>query len=122
MCIRDRNEIAEKFGIEIHKHKYISKEQDTIGCIMKAFDGEEMKYQFTVDKYRIDLYFPAFKLAIECDEFNHRDRDIGYEVKRQKHIEDKLKCQFIRYNPDAENFDPFEVVNRIYIYLKNYQN
>ena len=38
------NEIAKQFGIEIHKHKYTSKEQDTIGCIMKVFNGEEMKY------------------------------------------------------------------------------
>ena len=41
--------------------------------------------QYTVDNYRIDLYFPKHKLAIECDEFDHADRDIEYEVKRQNH-------------------------------------
>ncbi len=113
---------ARFLGIDIENSLCMSKEQDTLSCITKAFKGEQMIDQYCVDGYRIDLYFPAFKLAIECDEFNHRNRDIGYEVTRQKHIEDKLKCQFIRYDPDADNFDPFEVVNRIYIYLKNYQN
>ena len=50
--------------------------------------------QYTVDNYRIDLYFPKHKLAIECDEFDHSDRDIEYEVKRQNNIEEKLGCTF----------------------------
>ena len=37
--------------------------------------------QYHVDGYRIDLYFPEYKLAIECDEFGHRDRDLEYEIK-----------------------------------------
>ena len=47
---------------------------------MQAFNGEEMIHQFSAGKYRIDLYFPEYKLAIECDEFDHRGRDTGYEV------------------------------------------
>ena len=58
-----------------------------MGQIMQAFNGEEMIHQFSVGKYRIDLYFPRSRLVIECDEFDHCDRDIGYEVGRQKHIE-----------------------------------
>ena len=72
-----------------------------------------MKRQFNIDGYRIDLYFPGHKLAIECDEFDHADKDIECEVNRQKHIEEKLGCTFIRYNPDAKRFDLFEVINRI---------
>ena len=50
--------------------------------------GEEMIHQFSFGKYRIDLCFRRYKLAIECDEFDHRDRDIEYEVEQQKFIED----------------------------------
>jgi very-short-patch-repair endonuclease len=40
---------------------------------MDSFRNEEMIEQYTVLKYRIDLYFPRYKLAIECDE-HHRDQ------------------------------------------------
>ena len=54
---------------------------------MQAFNGEEMIHQFGAGKYRVDLYFPKYQFAIEYDEFNHHDRDTGYEEERQKHIE-----------------------------------
>ena len=49
-----------------------------------------MHTQYSMDQYKIDLYFPKHKLVIECDEFGHLDIDIKYEVKRQKDIERKL--------------------------------
>ena len=67
--------------------------------------------------YRIDLYFPEHKLAIECDEHDHKDRDINYEIKRQRFIEDQLNCKFIRYNPDAKDFTIESVLNRIFQYI-----
>ena len=85
---------------------------------MQAFRGEEMIHQFSARKYRIDLYIPKYKLAIECDEFDHRDRDIGYEVERQKHIEKLLNCTFVRFNPDAKDFCILEVVNKIFVQVK----
>ena len=39
-----------------------------------------MKRQFSIGSYRIDLYFPEHKLAIECDEHDHKDRQIDYEI------------------------------------------
>ena len=106
--------LANFAGIELHQNKWLCKEQDSIQSIRDAFHGESMTCQHHVDGYRIDLYFPEYKLAIECDEFGHRDRDIEYEVKRQKYIEEKLKCSFIRFNPDAPDFNIFRVINRIY--------
>ena len=79
--------MAKHFGIKIEHCLPASKEQDALGQIMQVFNGEEMIHQFSVGKYRIDLNFPKYKLAIECDKFDHRDRDIGYEVERQKHTE-----------------------------------
>ena len=81
-----------------------------------------MKRQFSIGSYRIDLYFSGHKLAIECDEHDHRDRDIDYKIRRQKFIEDQLNCKFIRYNPDAEEFTIERVLNNIfqYIYQKHF--
>ena len=68
--------------VDFHRNKWSHKEQDTLRQIMEAFSGEEMIHQFSAGKYRIDLYFPKYKLTIERDEFDHCDRDIGYEVER----------------------------------------
>ena len=59
--------------------------------------------------YRIDLYFHEYKLTIEIDENGRSDRNIDYEINRQKAIERKLGCKFIRIHPDKENFDVFEL-------------
>ena len=90
-----------------------------MGQIMQAFNGEEMIRQFGAGKYRIDLYFPKCKLAIEYDEFDHHDRDIGYEVERQKHIEQLLNCNFVRFSPDAKDFFILEVVKKIFEQIKS---
>ena len=42
--------------------------------------------------------FFKHKLAIEVDERGHNDRDIDYEIRRQKAIENELGCEFIRIN------------------------
>ena len=64
-------------GIELYKNKWLCEEQDALGQSMQALRGEEMIHQFGAGKYRIGLYFPKYKLAIECYEFGYRDRDIG---------------------------------------------
>ena len=69
--------------------------------------------QFTVDntvgKYKIDLYFPDYKIAVECDEEFHKINK-EKDIERQKFIENKLQCQFIRYSPDADDFCIFAVI------------
>ena len=87
---------------------------------MQVFYVEETIHQFGVGKYRIGLYFPRYKLTIECDEFDHRDRDFGYEVERLKHIEKLFNCTFVRFNPDAKDFGILEVVNRIFVQIKSF--
>ena len=107
-------DLAEHLGINVHKHKYTSKENDSIEIIMKTFHGEKMERQFKIGNYRIDLYLPEHKIAVECDEFDHIGRDINYEIFRQKFIEEQLQCTFVRYNPDDKDFDMALVLNKIY--------
>ena len=80
-------ELAEYMGIKIIGHKYVRKEAGTIYTMQKVFEGISMKRQFSIGSYRIDLYFPEHKLATECDEPDHKDRDINYERRQQKFIE-----------------------------------
>ena len=65
---------------------------DVINCkelesIKDGFEGEHMQTQYTVIGYRIDLYFHEYKLAIEVDELGHNDRNIDYEIQRQRATE-----------------------------------
>ena len=78
-----------------------------------------MKPQYTVIGYKIDLFFHKYKLAIEVDELGHNDRNIKYETQRQRAIERKLGCVFIRINPDEKNLNIFRVINKIHRHFKN---
>ena len=112
-------DVAKHFGIKIEHCLPASKEQDALSQIIQAFRDEEIIHQFGVEKCRIDLYFPKYKLAIECDEFDHHDRDIGYKVEQQKRIERLLNCTFAKFNPDAKEFCILEVVNKIFVQIKS---
>ena len=114
--------LSEYTGIKIIGHKYIRKEAGTIYTIQKVFEGISIKRQFSIVPYWINLYFPEHKLATECDDHDHKDRDINYEIRRQTFIEDQLNCTFIRYNPDAKDFTIESVSNMIfqYIYQKSF--
>ena len=46
--------------------------------------------------FRIDIYFSECFLVIEIDEKLYIDREIIFEEKRRKALENKLGCKFIR--------------------------
>ena len=78
---------------------------------MSPFEGENMQTQYVLG-YRIDLYFYEFvKFAIEIVENRHSGRNIDYEIKRQKAIEQEIGCQFVRIEPDKEELDIFRAIN-----------
>ena len=104
-------ELAEYMGIEIIGHKYVRKAAGIIYTIQKAFEGISMKRKFSIGSYRIDLYLPEHRLAIECDEHDHKDRNINHKIKR------KLNCKFIRYNLDPKDFTTESVLNKIFQYI-----
>ena len=77
-----------------------------------------MQTQYNILRYRIDLYFQDYKLAIEIDKNGHSNRKIDYEIKRQKAIEQELGCKFIRIDPDKEDFDIFRTINKTLRHIK----
>ena len=52
--------------------------------IMSLSEGENMKTQYNVLSYRIDLYFHDYMVSIETDEKEHNNRNIDYEKKGKK--------------------------------------
>ena len=45
-----------------------------------------MQTQYSVLSYKIDFYFHEYRLAIEVDELGHNERNINYEIQRQRAI------------------------------------
>ena len=68
--------------------------------------------------FGIDLYFHDYRLAIEVDEKGHKDRNTNDEIHRQKALEKELGCEFIKINPDKENFNISKAKNEIFRHKK----
>ena len=58
--------------------------------------------------------FHHYKLVTQIDENGHSNRNIDSEIKRQKAIEQKLICKFIRIDPEKEDFNIFRTINKIF--------
>ena len=96
----------------------LTKEQLILTKVMSSFEGENMQIQYNALSYRIDLYFYDYKLVIEIDENGQSKGNIKYEMKRQKAIEQELCCQFIRIDPDKEDFDIFRAIQETFRHIK----
>ena len=64
-----------------------TKEQSILKSVMDTLEGENTQTQYSALGYRINLYFHDYKLAIEVDEKDHKDRNIDHEMQRQKVLE-----------------------------------
>lgn len=110
--------LGKKLGMDVANFVPMCAERDTIGLIMRVFNGEYMVRQFQVMSYRVDLYFVDCRLAIECDEFRHVSY-VSEDQQRQEHIQRVLGCTFIRYRPN-EPID--DVLGRIYSHLRTWHS
>ena len=105
------------FNVYIYNLTRLGKEQEYIGYILKVFKHKNIQTQYVIQTYRIDLYFVDDCVAVECDEFGHKDRNPTYEINRQNTIQEQLKCVFVRFNPDDIHFCIFKVIHNILIKL-----
>lgn len=113
--------LAKDLDININNEIFTCIESDTIKCILDSFYSEEMIEQYKINIYLIDLYFPKYKLAIECDEYKHISKK-NYDNERENKIKLEIKeIYFIRYKPQDKDFNIFKTINEIYKYMKDYK-
>ena len=80
----------EEYSVQTYKmHPYFYEQYEKSTQI----DDNEHKYIL----FKIDIYFNEYSLAVEIDK-KDVNRDLIFEVKRQKALEKKLNCKFIRIN------------------------
>jgi len=88
-------------------------ETQTIGFIENSFsEALRLTRQKRIGTYYIDLYFEDYNLAIECDENDHKGRDITYERTREQYLLEQ-NITILRYNPNDKNFDLSNVLRKI---------
>ena len=108
------SDIAAQLGISVET-RYVRKETEIVGFVQDVLTQMMVPFEFqkNVNNFRIDLYLPEQKLAIEIDEHNHADRDPSYEREREIYIKAQLGCKFLRINPDSEGFKLSTCIGRI---------
>ena len=100
----------------------MTQEQSVLTKLDKYFKTEDKLFQHSVLGYRIDLYLPKYKLAIEVDELGHCTRDIKSEIERKNRIEKELGCKFIRIDPSRKNFGIIDEFSKIKDYITKCTN
>lgn len=92
-------------------------ENSTVGFIANSFDGiVKTKRQQKLGRYNVDLFFPEYKLIIECDENGHIDRDANDEKIREEFLIG-LGNTVIRFNPSENGFDLSNVLKKINLFI-----
>ena len=116
-----------KNGNHIRKRKILEEYSVKIYNIDPYF-YEHYRKKIQTDKnvseyilFRIDIYFTEYFLAIEIDEKGHTDRDLIFEEKRQKALEKKLDCEFIRINTSRKSYDADYEASRIQIFISKFK-
>lgn len=95
-------------SIIIHSRKEIDFKY-ALTCALKPW-GLKICSQFNVLNYRIDFYIKELNMAIEYDENNHKDYSYENQELRQKKIEKKLGCKFLRLSDKHNDYYNIGVV------------
>ncbi|MGL6343615.1 MAG: hypothetical protein ACRC80_31280 [Waterburya sp.] len=99
--------------------KPLSANKESINTILQFFSNLHVVAEYNIANYRIDIYFPAHRLAIECDEYGHKNYNSKQESERESFIANALECDFIRYDPYNKNFNIFELLKEINYRINN---
>lgn len=87
--------------------------------VLSHFSIEGVK-QYKILTYKIDYYIPKLNIAIEFDEYTHQQYSYEEEKGRQKEIENKLNCRFIRVkDKDSMSFNIGKTIKDVLSQLIN---
>ena len=101
----------EKYSVKVYKTDPYFYEQHE-----KYIQIDDNKRKYI--SFKIDIYFSYCSLAVEIDEKGD-DRDIIFEVKRQKSLEKKLNYKFIKINTNNDLHYELGDIHKFIYELKN---
>lgn len=94
-------EFCDKYNLDV-EYNIVSKTRFEVSfgnMLIEALKELEIEAipQYKVGKYRVDFYIPSKNIAVEYDEQQHfTETNQVQDSQRQKYIENKLGCKFIR--------------------------
>ena len=111
-------DLSSKLGMNLN-FKNVRGEEEFGSLLNKIFKNETIIDQFYIEKYqyRLDFYFPDFKLAIEYDEPFHINQ-VAKDIVRMNKVTESLQCTFIRHSEKYD--DIYETFGKIYEYITKY--
>ena len=124
LCCKSRKPqsvvLANQLGVNLDDMKTMMQETKTLAALGQMFKGETLKLQHIVGPYRVDMFLPEYSIVVECDEHRHMHYTKEYEEMRQLYITDKLKCKWVRCNPDDTAFSIFQTANLLFQAIKGH--
>lgn len=109
--------ISKALNINITK-RYSYLEEEILSNLCRVFKYQNYKLQYFIKGYIIDIYFKDYKLAIEFENSDILDYNKEDELEREMVIKKELACDFIHYNTKNLNFDIFELISKILLFMK----
>ena len=103
---------ARILNMEIDSYHCIPMETETVSFLQDVFCDETILLQHCFEKYYVDMYFPKYNLAVECDEDSSHSatKNKCLDAVRQQFIEQNYQCTFVRYRPQ---FDHKSIANAV---------
>lgn len=108
-----------KINSFIYKYNSNIKENIYIDEITNFFEDEYYIENYMVDEFSFHLFFPEYKLFIDCNNYNIFENNDLKSIKKKELIEDELGCKYISFNSDEENFNIYDVIKKINFYIIN---
>lgn len=102
--------LAKQLGIEVMTTRV---EAESLLVIQNAFKHLNPVSQFFINGFRVDLYFPSQRIAVECDEHSHSRYEETEDKERQDAITKALGCRWVRFDPHSKTFCVGNVINKI---------
>ena len=84
----------EKYSVKIYKIDPYFYEQHE-----KYIKVDDNNHKYI--SFKTDIYFSEYSLAVQIEK-NNKDKDLIFERKREKALEKKLNCKFVRINTNND--------------------
>lgn len=91
-------------------------ENDFMILLKDFLDEYQISYipQYKYENYRIDLYLPDLKFAIEYDENDHKDYTYKQQEYREEYLTKQLSCKFIRLSDHVSDGRNIAIVSKYF--------
>jgi very-short-patch-repair endonuclease len=107
-------DIAEELGYSIYDFHIVRKETKTIEFIQEIFKHEKSICQKKFGSFIVDLYFPEYKIVVECDESGHySERQRERDKERQEFLEEEYGLTFVRYDIDKSEMNLAKCIRKL---------